>query len=340
MDKIQIANILLTRRCNLRCEYCSIVRDYDDMPSEYPNMKYYRDNELTSREWIQIIDRLVLNNPSVFLIFYGGEPFLYDGLTDIIKHCHSRNVYYTIISNNTKEIQPKILKLEKAVGILRGFSASVDPDLFIHLKDLESGKVAHSVLKSLEGYQNLSYLKWYNIADDVVAEITVTSKNYQWLYDTVKLLSEEGIYSSITTIDLKKSQYYDFSTIKDESLLVQKNEGIYEQFSKIMADKSLKVHIPQMLLKLYEILPCEMKCNIYEDVHNVTIDSDGSFRLCLRIRGTEAPTLVVDNNISENGDVTHFFKEKLKADYNKYCLGCNHTCLLMSKYYSQGIVIH
>ena len=38
MDTIQIANILLTRRCNLRCDYCSIVRDYAKMPFEYPKI--------------------------------------------------------------------------------------------------------------------------------------------------------------------------------------------------------------------------------------------------------------------------------------------------------------
>jgi len=337
MDKIQIANILLTRRCNLRCDYCSIVRDYEDMPKLYPNMKHYRDNELTSTKWIEIIDKLVLNNPNVFLIFYGGEPFLYNGLTDIIKHCHARNVYYTIISNNTEEIQPKILQLYKDVGKIRGFSASVDPELYGGY----SSRKDHAIDKTIAGFKNLCLLKSQGIAEDVVAEMTVTSQNYTYLYDTVKILSENNIYSSITTIDLKKSNYYDFSTIKDEHLLVHKNEGVAKQFMDIMSDSSLKVHIPEMLIKLYGILPCEMKCAIHKDLHNVTVDSDGTFRLCLRIRGVEFPKLKLNEIFSDSDKmILPAARDAIKNDYNSLCRGCNHTCLLFSKYFSDGIVTH
>jgi len=50
---IQIANVLLTRRCNLRCDYCYLVQDYQGKPKEYPDMKYYRDNEKSAQDWIK-----------------------------------------------------------------------------------------------------------------------------------------------------------------------------------------------------------------------------------------------------------------------------------------------
>src|ERR1035437_1054674 len=154
MDTVQIANILLTRRCNLRCDYCSIVQDYDGIPKEYPKMQHYKDQELSPSEWIKIIDRLSLNNPNIFFIFYGGEPFLYEGLTEIIKYCHSMNLYYTIISNNTEEVQPKILKLYEDVGQIKGFSASIDPTLYDILNQKN-----HASLKTVVGYNNLRKLK-------------------------------------------------------------------------------------------------------------------------------------------------------------------------------------
>lgn len=340
MDKIQIANILLTRRCNLRCDYCSIVRDYTGMPKEYPTIKHYRDNELPVSEWIRIIDRLALNNPNIFFIFYGGEPFMYEGLTDIIKHCHSKDLYYTIISNNTPEMQPLIMKLYSEVGQIKGFSASVDPELAMTLNNRQFRK-DHAIDKTIAGYKNLCELKKNNIALDVVAEMTVTSRNYSFLYETVKMLSAAGIYSSITTLDLKKSACYDFSTVTDKDLLVHKNEGIAKQFMDIMSDDSLKVHIPQMLIKLYEILPCDMKCKIYEDYHNCTIDADGSFRLCLRIRGIEFPKLKLDQIFSESGKmILPEARAAIKKDYFDMCLGCNHTCLLHSGNYSEQIINH
>jgi len=340
MNKIQIANILLTRRCNLHCDYCSIIKNYEDMPLEYPPIAHYHKNELKTDGWIDIIDLLHKNNPNVFLIFYGGEPFLYPGLTDLIKHCHEKNIYYTIISNNTKLIQDKILKLYEAVGKIRGFSASVDPDLYIHLNNRKIDSNDDAAFKTVAGFKNLSILKEKNMADDVVAEITVTKYNCKYLYETVKILSENRIVSSITTLDLKKNPYYDFSTITDKSLLVYQTKEIAEQFMKIMADETLLVHIPHMLIKLFNILPCELRCHIYEDVHNVTIDSDGTFRLCLRIRGTETPKLHTHHIFDFNGDLRLSFNEALKSDYKKFCEGCNHTCLLMSKYYSKGIIAH
>ena len=338
MDTIQIANILLTRRCNLRCDYCSIVRNYQNMPEGYPKIEYYKDHELTVNQWYEIIDRLALNNPNIFLIFYGGEPFLYDGLTDLIKYCHKKNLHYTIISNNTEEIQPRIRKLYNFVGQIKGFSASVDPELCLHL-DNEDIRV-HRVIKTIAGFENLRQLKKEGIAIDVVAEITVSSQNCRYLYDTVRILSEAGIYSSITTIDLKQNVFYDFSTITDRSWLVDKDAEIANQFMKIMSDESLLVHIPQMLIMLYGILPCNMKCKIYEDVHNVCVDADGSFRLCLRIRGIETPKLKLNNVIDKNGKIQSVASLSMKYDYDEFCQGCNHTCLLFSKYFVKGIVEH
>lgn len=338
MDKIQIANLLLTRRCNLRCDYCSIVKDYPGMPDIYPNMKYYRDHELSYNEWIQILSMLKKNNPNVFLIFYGGEPFLYDGLTELIKYCHKENLHYTIISNNTKEIQPKILQLYHDVGQLEGFTASIDPELYRILHNPNVDYTDDAVVKTLAGYKNLSIIKNEKIAKDVVAEITVTNYNQGMLYDTIKILSLSGIYSSITTIDIKKSPYYDFSTVTDESLLVQKSYIINDQFQKIIEDKSLLVHIPELLMKLYDILPCEMKCNIYKDVHNVTVDCDGTFRLCLRIKGDETPRY--SGIFDKDGNIQEGFKEALQFDYENICKGCNHTCLIMSSYFCNQILEH
>jgi len=342
MDTIQIANILLTRRCNLRCDYCSIVRDYPDKPKEYPDMSYYKEHELKANQWIRILDRLKLNNPDVFVIFYGGEPLLYDDLPEIINHCHKNDINYTIISNNTEEIQPKILRLVDQVGgKLKGFTASIDPELALRIQGLGSKSKIHSIQKTVAGFENLCKLKTQGIADDVVAEITVTNGNIRWLYDTIKILSKNNIYSSITTVDLKKSPYYDFSTIDDQSLLVNPNLETRSTFFEIMADESLKVHIPQLLLKLYGILPSRMMCEIYKDLHNVTIDADGSFRLCLRIRGIHLPKLSLDQIFSKNGKVIlPAAKGAIGIDYCEGCKGCNWTCILMSEYYSKGIIDH
>ena len=334
MDTVQIVNVLLTRRCNLKCSYCSIVRNYLDKPEEYPDMSYYRKNELTSDQWISIIDRIGSNNPNAFFIFYGGEPFLYSGLQDVLRYCNIQNINYTVITNNTDYVQSEIFRIYKSLGPYYGFTSSVDPII------LKNNDGSHIWEKSFLGFERLSRIKKDNIAKDVVAEVTITKDTLKDTYNLIKRLSENGIYSSVTCIDDKKNKYYDFSTIEDRKLLIQKNQTVYKEFHKIYSDKSLLVHIPELLLELFDILPSNMKCDIYKDYHNMCLDADGSVRLCLRIKGTKTPKLKLDQVIDKNGFVTEEFKESLKKDYNNYCCGCNHTCLLMSKMFSNSIINH
>jgi len=342
MDQIQIANILLTRRCNLRCDYCAIVRDYSDIPPEYPRMEHYKQSEIDADQWIIILNRLKKNNPDVFIIFYGGEPFLYEDLYKLIDHCHKEDIAYTIISNNTPQIQPKIIELYEKVGPIKGFTASIDPDLakYKHLLLDRETTMKGSVLKTLEGFRNLNNLNSSEMVKDVVAEITVMPDNVKYLYETVKLLSDCGIFSSITTIDMKKSPYYDFSTVDDVECRITRGDDIAAEFFKILADKNLKVHIPEMLLDLYNVLPWDMWCDIYEDIHNVTIDADGRFRLCLRIRGINTQNLKLDSVIDSEGRIEPFFKKSMEKDYKGSCQGCNWTCMLMSGLFSKNIIKH
>ena len=336
---IQIANILLTRRCNLRCHYCNIVRDYLSKPEEYPDMKYYINNELHYTEWIKIFDALYENNPNIFFILYGGEPLLYNDLDKIITHMKNNGYNHTIISNNTKIIREKIKDLIDKVGPLPGFTASVDPELCLYLDQLAL-RDDDSIRKTISGFEHLKYLKENDLAEDVVAEITVSKDNIQYLYRTVQILTKHNIYSSITTIDSQKSRYYDFSAVTTSDDAVLKDINTRLIFDKIISDKSLLVHMPQLLNNLYDILPCEMKCNIADDVHNVCIDSDGTFRLCLRIKGCNVSKIKVCDAIDENGNLRPNAIEAMKMDYDNYCLGCNHTCLLMSSYYSNQIITH
>lgn len=334
MDTIQIVNVLLTRRCNLKCEYCSIVRNYIDKPKEYPDISYYHKNEISFDKWIEIISRIRVNNKDAFFIFYGGEPFLYRGLENILRHCNNQNINYTVITNNTDHVQDEIFRIYKSLGPYSGFTSSVDPII------LKNDNKSHIWKKSFLGFKRLSKILKDGISKDVVAEITITKDTIKDTYNLVKRLSENGIYSSITCIDDKKTCFYDFSTIKDQNCLVQKNQEIYNEFQKIIFDKSLLVHIPELLMKLYENLPSNMKCDIYKDVHNLCIDSDGSFRLCLRVRGISSPKLNIDEIIDKQGQIQKKFKNSLKHDYNKYCKGCNHTCLLMSEMFSTKIINH
>jgi MoaA/NifB/PqqE/SkfB family radical SAM enzyme len=326
MDKIRIVNWILTRKCNLDCHYCAIVKDYPNKPDEYPDMKHYHSNQMTHDDVIRFLEKIKNHNPDCFHIFYGGEPLLFKGLEHILNYCYDEDIHYTVITNGTEVIQPKLDSLVSSVeGGLKGLTSSIDP--VFNKKD-----TSDRIQKSIQGFKNLH--RFRHEINDLVAEITVMRDNVPQIYDLVKALSDYGINSDITFVDIAKNPHYDFSNITDESLLVRQSPELADQFQKLYDDKSLNIHMKDYLLQaIWGILPSDMDCGIEKDVHNISIDADGSVRLCLRIRGVSTPDHVDASNLfDENFNVSPFTKICLGNDKKRFCELCNHTCMLMSMY--------
>lgn len=332
---INIVSLILTRRCNLKCEYCRISGDTDYIisPREYPSSEYYFDNEQSSEFWVDVIKRLIMYNKDIFFILFGGEPFLYDGLERIIKFLSWRTTKYTIISNCTAI--EKMKKFFNNVARVKGFTASVDPGFWLKESD-------HEHLKSLMGFEMLKYLVEKDLTDDPVAEITVDNDNIIYLEETVKRLTDEGITSDITVLDIAKNNYYDFSSITSTDQLVAKSQYTKEVFNNLV-NGNYKIHMKKILLpEIYTILPANLDCKLERGLDNITIDSDGSLRTCLRIRGREVPKLKILNQIDYNGfwnDMDEML-EKYKQDKQTLCMGCSWTCPIMSKLGIKGIHDH
>lgn len=325
MNKLRIVSWFLTRRCNLQCSYCAIVRNYKGKPTEYPDMKNYHKHEMSTNEIIHTLKKIKVHNPDCFHILYGGEPFMRSDLPEIINFCNKENIHYTIITNNTPEIQPKIEELLMSTDKVFGLTSSVDPLIVSDETDKDRKE------KSLQGLKQLSTFK--GLINDLVAEITVDNRNIKYLYTLVKTLTDLGINSDITTIDIAKNQYYDFANVTDPNLLVQQTDEVKKEFDKILNDDTLDVHMKKYLLpKIFSILPSELDCDIPQSPHNMTIDADGTIRLCLRIRGIKTPeNLNIGNVINEKGELSSFYQAYTKIDKNRYCRQCNWTCILMSQ---------
>ena len=329
MSQVRIVNWLLTRKCNLKCDYCAIVRDYKGKPYSYPDMSHYIKNEMSTEVVLKTLKAFKIHNPNIFHLFYGGEPLLRPDLPEIINYCNDNEIYYTIISNNTPEIQPLIKKLFDKVDHIEGFTSSVDP-IFN-----EIGVNEDSIKKSIEGLTRLKEIQTAGLVKDVVAEITVMNYNQHYLYNLIKELSKEEIYSDITFVDIAKNPYYDFSNVKDKSALVYPSFDLAVIFKEFLSNDKLLIHMKDLLLpQMFDTLPSNFDCELEKGIHNLTIDADGSIRLCLRVRGISTPTY----NVSELFDETYpeLISDKLfsalKNDKKHYCKLCNHSCLMMSKY--------
>ncbi len=329
MSQIRIVNWLLTRKCNLKCDYCAIVKNYQDMPSNYPKMDHYIKNEMSTEVVINALANFKKHNPDVFHIFYGGEPLLRKDLPYIINYCNENKIYYTIISNNTPEIQPLINWLFHETDYVEGFTSSVDP-IFNHSGYINKDRIK----KSIEGFKRLKEIQANGKVKDVVAEITVMNENQHLLLELVGELSEYEIYSDITFVDIAKSPHYDFSNVTSPNALVKPSLELAQTFITMMHDDSLLIHMKDILLpKMFDTLPSNFDCELDDGVHNVTIDADGSMRLCLRIRGEITPTVHISNLFEKDSMlVSKDYFDLMRVDKRRYCKLCNHSCLMMSKH--------
>lgn len=333
MDKIRIINWLLTRRCNLKCDYCAIVKDYSGKPNSYPPLRHYIKNEMSTEMVLNGLSAFKKHNPMAFHILYGGEPLLRKDLPTIINFCNENNIFYTVISNNTPEIQPLIKRLFDETDYVEGFTSSVDP-IFN-----EVGVNEDRVTKSIEGLQRLKEIQSRGDVKDVVAEITVMNHNKHLLHQLVSELSKDEIYSDITFVDIAHNEYYDFSNIKDPSHLVNPTFDLAKTFYHMMEDPNLYIHMKDLLLpKMFDTLPSNMDCHLENGIHNVTVDADGSMRLCLRICGNVTPILFNLSNIFDPENpklLVKGFKESIKTDKKRMCQLCNHSCLIMSNHINE-----
>jgi MoaA/NifB/PqqE/SkfB family radical SAM enzyme len=300
------------------------------MPIEYPKMSYYKQNEMSTYIVIDYLGRLKNHNPNIFIILYGGEPLLRSDLGQIVKFCNENDIHYTIISNNTPEVQPFIKQLISEVGVIKGFTSSVDPIVF--RKDF---KDIYRFNKSKMGFLRLVNMK--KIINDVVAEVTIDKEMLDEIIPLVKALTDNGISSDITFIDIAKNKYYDFSNITDSSVLVPKDKKIKGILDTLMDPKYDVLMAKELLPEIYESLPADGDCEFEKNVYNISVDADGSLRLCLRIRGMKTPALKLHDYINKDGSVNCNLIENITIDKAEYCELCNWPCWMQSKILEQNI---
>ena len=316
-----LINCFLTRRCNLKCDYCRITRDYEGMPSEYPRLKEYYKNEKDADWWIRTIDYLNRNvEHDPFFILYGGEPTLYKDFEDLVKELYKRKINFTIITNAT---QPdKILNL---LDYIPGLTCSVDPSGISMDVDRE--------YKSQSGINLLATAKRMKPAIDAVAEVVIDRTNVEQLPQLVRLAESLSFRLSITIIETALSSYYDFA-IADEQLLMDQESALQLKdlllHYKANSSNFGKVFLnPEAMLYILDRGPI-VRCNPLK-MNYLSIDSDGSLRLCLRIRGVEVPKLKMNDYWNKlYSEFLEDYSRAVKEDL-RLCLGCSWTCAFMTK---------
>lgn len=338
MVKVNIVNCLLTRKCNLNCSYCQISGNINTpiRPGEYPNSLYYYKNEQDADWWIHTLTRIWMHNNDVFFILYGGEPFMrWEMLADLVLHLNKIGAHYTIISSCNEGIKRNIYSFFDKVTRIEGFTASIDPGFWLKNAGSREEMRDDESYKSNTGYNTLKELMRQGLVRDPVAEITCDKDTIFHLHETIRRLTKDGIVSDITMIDVAKNNYYDFSNITNPDNLVHPTPEVLAVFDGIIKDDTLLVHMKDHLLpRIFKSLPAEMDCEIEKGIHNITIDSDGAVRLCLRIRGRHSIKFQADemfNDVGEVGEKYQDLHDAMIADKETLCKDCMWSCMMMSK---------
>ncbi len=306
------SSVYLTRSCNLKCQYCKIIK------TELPK-------ELTIDEWIEAMD--VLEDIGIkFVNIAGGEPTVLEDLPRLIKHLSSNTkMDFSIVSNSLFGAK----KAEDLVDAgLKAYIASVDV--------LGGGDMKiHDLRKSSAGLNMLVKLKELGVPY-LCANIVISATNIDNVMDVVKFLSAEGIWVNICPIIWGKGDKWDEIEIEDERYRlgpehVDKLKAIASELIEIKRDGALILPTEPYLegLPSHGVL-LDWRCcseKIETPPPRLTIDADGSMMSCINMRGDVAEKYKIFD-MRDKDTYNKFLKDWWEEA--KSCDGCYWSTMVMA----------
>lgn len=289
----------MTRRCNLSCEYCKIIKK--------------RVKEISVKEWEKVFD--ILNSLNVrFVKLMGGEPTLFKDLERLIKYANENTrIRVAVFSNSIFNKE----KLESLIAAgLKEYITSIDT--------LKSANNVDSVIKSQAGLKALIFLKKKGITH-LQANIVVCKNNILEVSNIIEYLSERGICSSLSPIHWGKEEFWEYRCKESGFKLTKNDLPLIKKLSKNllkMKKSGTLIANSELYIKNWPEFAINLKwfCKIPPVLW---IDSDGSMMCCCDIKG---------KNVSKYSVFDLANKEKLECftrdaiEDVKGCRGCFYNC--------------
>lgn len=307
--EITECQIFLTRRCNLYCGYCKLVKN--------PLKKELRINEW--KKAFRILEEIGIKTVKIL----GGEPTILEGFEDLLMFINEEtSIKYAVLSNSMFSDE----KLNSLVNAgMQGYFASVD--VIEDARDVDECEVA----KSHAGFDKLIKFKQRGIKL-LGANVVITKKNLLDIPEIVKILSNKGIWVNLCPVIHGKGDFWEFRTeVPDEfrftDVDIPKIDDIMMKLLQ-MKIEGYKIAVPDSYLinmSKYGINN-NWKC---KELVQLRIDADGALMLCNDIRG----------EIAKKYNILYMDKEKFeqfKKDWKKEraktdCPGCYWSCFLVAE---------
>ncbi len=306
------ASIYLTRDCNLKCQYCKII-------------KTELEEELSIERWIEAVD--ILESLGIrFVNIAGGEPTVVKGLSRLISHLDKNTTMdFSVVSNS---LFGDNMARELAEAGLRAYVASVDV--------LGDDVALDDLRKSSAGIKMLAKLKELGVPY-LCANIVVSAQNIDKVMDVVRYLSDEGVWVNICPILWGKGDKWDKIEAADRTYrLGPEHKARLTALSKEIIEYKRTGALILPTEQYIEAMPdygisLSWKCFDEEKPGpppRLTIDADGAMMTCINMRGD----LSVKHSIFDLKDKDLF--EEFISDWWRdasSCTGCYWSTMVMAQ---------
>ena len=257
---------LLTRACQLKCDYCKIRDDSTLVGKQLTKDQVF--------EGVELINR---NFPRVPIVFFGGEPTVLNWLPELVGFCETLGVKYAIISNSERVLKDEAYFQALLDNGISNWSVSIDT--------LSEGKPTNdSELKSMKGFEALKKFRAAGVRD-LVACITVTKENILEVPAIIRKLSAEGIWGITTPLQVGDNSFEysgktDYLQCKDAELI----RSVAAKLKEMALSGEYLMHNAPEFYDMWDkyFIKQNWKCT---SKSALTIDADGTLKRCVDKKG-------------------------------------------------------
>lgn len=296
------AHIYVTRRCNLNCHKCSVIKR--------------KSKELGVKEWKKIIDRMSEWGTAIVTI-QGGEPMVYPKIYEVLDYaCKKFSV--TFFTNAVLLDKRKINRLIET-GIT---SLAVSLDSLSAVKEAKMGRGNLSVKKVIE---LLEYMQALKKKPKITVNAVATKLNIKELPELVKFINEHGAYFSVAVLESAPGDQWWFRAHAPELEFKAKDYPTVEKiFNKLIEMKKQGYKISndvEQLKNAVKYIKGKYKIKCMAGKLYYSVNPDGTFMGCQDI----AP---IPKRIDEMKSIKEAWKyKKMKKDIEA-CPGCYYGCYI------------
>ncbi|NTW25481.1 MAG: radical SAM protein [Lentimicrobium sp.] len=218
-SKPSMVTVNLTKRCNQRCIYCEIGQSPSSGHKDL----------LTTDDLKWIIDEMSANKIKKISLC-GGEPFLFDGIADIVAYAGKKNIRCSITSNGMTVHALSQSDLDTLIRYKTEINISID-SFREEIQTLTRGTpgALSNALKSIQ------LLSEKHIPVTVLA--VISKHNYHDLYHFFTTAYEKGVKQVLFQPVIYYSNYPERKAVDKKSLLnvgVAELKPLMDQLSKIL----------------------------------------------------------------------------------------------------------